>query len=160
MPRDDERPSPGPPGRPPSSNPGALPFPPDPRSCVRLPGLRGDGAGRRFGRPAARQHAAERDRCRADAPRAALDAVRHDVSMLIDSGANPTVIPVDTDGRVRTLLKRALALLGTPYRWGGSTTDGFDCSGLVGYVFRSALGIELPRVSRQDRKSTRLNSSH
>src|SRR3546814_7496863 len=76
MPRDDERPSPGPPGRPPSSNPGALPFPPDPRSCVRLPVLRGDGAGRRFGRPAARQHAAERDRCRADAPRAALDAVR------------------------------------------------------------------------------------
>src|SRR3546814_1460353 len=73
----------------------------------------------------------------------------NDVSMLIDSGANPTVIPVDTDGRVRTLLKRALALLGTPYRWGGSTTDGFDCSGLVGYVFRSALGIELPRVSRQ-----------
>ena len=72
-----------------------------------------------------------------------------DVSMLIDAGANPAAIPADADGRVRTLLKRALALLGTPYRWGGSTTDGFDCSGLVGYVFRSALGIELPRVSRQ-----------
>ena len=27
--------------------------------------------------------------------------------------------------------------------------SGFDCSGLVGYVFRSALGIELPRVSRE-----------
>jgi len=73
----------------------------------------------------------------------------NDVSMLIDAGANPAAIPADADGRVRTLLKRALALLGTPYRWGGSTTDGFDCSGLVGYVFRSALGIELPRVSRQ-----------
>src|SRR3546814_15915373 len=73
----------------------------------------------------------------------------NDVSMLIDSGANPTVIPVDTDGRVRTLLKRALALLGTSYRWGGSTTNGFDCSGLVGYVFRSALGIELSPASPQ-----------
>src|SRR3546814_16914370 len=72
----------------------------------------------------------------------------NDVSMLIDSGATPTVIPVDTDGRVRTLLKRALALLGTPYRSGGSTTAGFDCSGLVGSVFRSAMGIGLPRVSR------------
>ena len=45
-------------------------------------------------------------------------------------------------------MKRALALLGTPYRWGGNSPDGgFDCSGLVGYVFRTALGIELPRVS-------------
>ena len=53
-----------------------------------------------------------------------------------------------TGGRIQGVLKRALALLGTPYRWGGTTTAGFDCSGLVGYVFRSTLGIELPRVSR------------
>jgi cell wall-associated NlpC family hydrolase len=52
-------------------------------------------------------------------------------------------------GAVQSLLKRGLALLGTPYRWGGSSPDsGFDCSGLVGYVFRTALGIELPRISR------------
>ena len=49
---------------------------------------------------------------------------------------------------VQALLKRALALLGTPYRWGGTGTNGFDCSGLVGYVFKTALGVELPRVSR------------
>ena len=52
-------------------------------------------------------------------------------------------------GKVQGMLKRALTLLGTPYRWGGTSPDsGFDCSGLVGYVFRTALGIELPRVSR------------
>jgi cell wall-associated NlpC family hydrolase len=40
----------------------------------------------------------------------------------------------------------ALALVGTPYvRGGESPRRGFDCSGLVVYVFRSALGIELPR---------------
>lgn len=53
------------------------------------------------------------------------------------------------EGRIKNVLSRALALLGTPYRWGGTSPEGgFDCSGLVGYVFRNALGIELPRVSR------------
>ena len=53
-----------------------------------------------------------------------------------------------TSTRVKTVLQRAFALLGTPYRWGGSSPDGgFDCSGLVGYVFRS-IGIDLPRVPR------------
>ncbi len=65
------------------------------------------------------------------------------------TGKAATDAPANGDGRVQNVLKRALALLGTPYRWGGTSTEGFDCSGLVGYVFRSALGIELPRVSRE-----------
>jgi len=64
---------------------------------------------------------------------------------------NGSVVGTAADnGKVQSLLRRAMTLLGTPYRWGGSNPDsGFDCSGLVGYVFRSALGIELPRVSRE-----------
>ena len=43
-----------------------------------------------------------------------------------------------------------MAQVGRPYRWGGSSPrEGFDCSGLVQHVYREALGIELPRTSRQ-----------
>jgi len=69
----------------------------------------------------------------------------YDVSQ---SAADRAEVAVN-DGKVQSILKRAMTLLGTPYRWGGTSPDGFDCSGLVGYVFKSALGIELPRVSRE-----------
>jgi murein DD-endopeptidase len=70
----------------------------------------------------------------------------YDVSQSAVAAAESAV----ADSKVQVILKRAMTLLGTPYRWGGSSPDGgFDCSGLVGYVFRTALGIELPRVSRE-----------
>jgi cell wall-associated NlpC family hydrolase len=47
------------------------------------------------------------------------------------------------------VLLRAIGLVGTPYRWGGNTPDsGFDCSGLIGYVYQGAAGITLPRSTR------------
>lgn len=78
-------------------------------------------------------------------------------AMSLDLPAEAIGTPVAEDSQVKTVLQKALALLGTPYRWGGSDPDkGFDCSGLVGYVFRNALGIELPRVSRDMARSGEL----
>lgn len=42
-------------------------------------------------------------------------------------------------------------LLGIKYRYGGTTTKGFDCSGFVRYVY-GKLGIDLPRSSREQYK--------
>jgi cell wall-associated NlpC family hydrolase len=41
----------------------------------------------------------------------------------------------------------ALQLRGLPYRYGGATRNGFDCSGLVFYSHRQ-LGLTVPRTSR------------
>jgi len=41
----------------------------------------------------------------------------------------------------------AVSLVGTPYRYGGNTPDsGFDCSGLIGHVYRLRAGIAAPRT--------------
>lgn len=45
---------------------------------------------------------------------------------------------------------RAISLVGTPYRYGGTQPDtGFDCSGLIGFVFQEAAGLQLPRTTRE-----------
>ena len=46
------------------------------------------------------------------------------------------------------ILESAYSYLGTPYRWGGTTPNGFDCSGFVRHVFREN-GIQLSRSSRE-----------
>lgn len=44
----------------------------------------------------------------------------------------------------------AMALVGTPYRYGGNTPDsGFDCSGLVRYVVQRAASVTLPRTAAE-----------
>jgi len=51
--------------------------------------------------------------------------------------------------RANAVLMRAISLVGTPYRHGGNTPEGgFDCSGLVNYVYRDMLDLRLPRTSR------------
>ena len=71
------------------------------------------------------------------------------LSALLASEEQVVAVKPRLSDRIQGILSKAVTLLGTPYRWGGTSPEGgFDCSGLVGYVYRTALGLELPRVSR------------
>lgn len=57
----------------------------------------------------------------------------------------------NTSGSRAAVVAYAKRFLGVPYVWGGTTPAGFDCSGLVQYVYRNSVGIKLPRVSQAQR---------
>jgi cell wall-associated NlpC family hydrolase len=49
------------------------------------------------------------------------------------------------------VVQAGLDAVGTPYSWGGDDPDGFDCSGLVSFVYRKVAGVTLPRRARDQR---------
>lgn len=78
------------------------------------------------------------------------DVVRRDAPArpVVATREWPVVTPEDPE-RANAVLMRAIGLVGTPYRYGGNTPEGgFDCSGLVNYVFRDMADLRLPRTSR------------
>ena len=60
----------------------------------------------------------------------------------------PAPAPLPAAGAAEEVLLTAIGLVGTPYVYGGNTPEsGFDCSGLIGYVYRGAAGVALPRTT-------------
>ncbi len=70
-------------------------------------------------------------------------------------GSRPDTTPADS-GKGELIARAALDLLGTPYRYGGNSPGGFDCSGLVQYAHAQA-GITLPRTTRTQFALTRFD---
>lgn len=61
----------------------------------------------------------------------------------------PAGVPVRAE-----IIQHAHAMIGTPYRFGGTTPRGFDCSGLVFYSYQK-VGITVPRTTREQYQVTR-----
>jgi len=55
------------------------------------------------------------------------------------------------------LVRQAMAMLGLPYRWGGTTPFGIDCSGFVQLLYRLH-GLDLPRDAHDQARDPRLAS--
>ncbi len=61
-------------------------------------------------------------------------------------GGSPVI---NADGKVSSMISAAMGMVGKPYVWGGTTSAGVDCSGLIYYAFNAA-GISIPRYRAVD----------
>ena len=56
---------------------------------------------------------------------------------------------IDQQFGAQELMFNTMSLIGTPYKYGGSNTStGFDCSGMIQFVYKNALDVNLPRTAR------------
>lgn len=64
------------------------------------------------------------------------------VSTTSNSDVTTTNLSIDAT-QAEKVIAEAQKYLGTPYVWGGRAPGGFDCSGLMQYIFRQATGREI-----------------
>lgn len=64
------------------------------------------------------------------------------------AAAHLSTISSVVSGAGQSVVREALKFQGTPYVWGGTSPNGFDCSGFVQYVY-ARLGVNLPRTSEE-----------
>jgi len=93
-------------------------------------------------------------RSRDDGIGVALPGVTIGSTSPFDAQQPPRETPTPLPSLGAQAVTHALGLIGSPYRYGGTSPSGFDCSGLVRYSYQLA-GLSLPRATGQQRETTR-----
>ena len=53
--------------------------------------------------------------------------------------------------KIESVIQTGKSYIGTPYKWGGNTKRGIDCSGLIHNSYKT-IGVDLPRTSKEQSK--------
>lgn len=88
------------------------------------------------------------------------DTLINSVSSLVGNttdligGVSSTSVSTETvsNSKMDNAIKLLKEQVGKPYVWGANGPDSFDCSGLTRYIYKEALGIDIPRVSYDQAK--------
>lgn len=76
--------------------------------------------------------------------------------------AGQSLANIQASGDGREIVMYALGLLDVGYQFGGTNPEaGLDCSGMAGFIYQNAVGVQLPRSAREIADRTRsIDRSH
>lgn len=83
-----------------------------------------------------------------DIPKVATSKPNYDEKSLLDK----LYSTVESNNKKEKFLDEIVKYLNTPYRRGGTSKNGFDCSGFTRTVYFNSLNVELPRTAREQYK--------
>jgi cell wall-associated NlpC family hydrolase len=58
-------------------------------------------------------------------------------------------VGLSDNDRVNAIIDEAMKYLGVPYKWGGESPSGFDCSGLIKYSIQQVTGVSIQRTANE-----------